>query len=724
MGNIGLSSTVEQASVALVSMPFAPLFSPSLGLGLLKAGLDRRGIRSRDFYFTLSLAERIGTHQYLNISNSTVDLLGEWIFSRSLFGHDEREEAGYIEDVLRRGNPHHRKDNGWHGESATLTPEVIELLVSLRDQDAYLGDCVDRILAVRPAIVAFTSVFQQQLATLALAKRLKARDPGVTVIMGGANCEGVMGLEIVRQFPFVDAIVSGEGDLVFPDLVEAILRDGRIPQLPGVHTRQRALLSVVTDKPENAPQVVDMDALPVPDFAGYFAQFEASRARLSDSCPPNILFETSRGCYWGKVQHCTFCGLNGTSMNFRSKSADRAMDELLTLTARYPGCYIQVVDNILDMQYFKTFIPDLAARKLNLHLFYEVKSNLRKDQVRLLRDAGIRMIQPGIESLSTPILKLMKKGCTSLQNIQLLKWCKEYGLRVSWNILWGFAGEPPEEYSRMANLMPHLVHLNPPQVAAALRLDRFSPHFDRAADFGFREVTPYPAYFRVYRLEPSAVANLAYFFTFKYEGDQDPSIYTRPLLQAVRNWGNEQATSDLFQVDLGTTLLVCDLRPATNRGLRILTGLERELYLACDGMLGAASLKRCAAAFAGQPVSFEEIESVLAPLVDEGLMLCEDQTYLALAVPLGEYRPNKAIREGFTRLVQETGKPLGSQWVIGDVAGQGCVFPVAPTAGADLYALSPGHFSIDEDGRILVNIDALQRIDLNSLRAKLTGVSA
>ncbi len=178
----GPAQTVEQTPVALLSMPFAPLFSPSIGLGLLKAGLQRRGIRSQDFYFTLSLAERIGTHQYINISNSTVDLLGEWIFSRSLFGHDEAEEQGYIDDVLHRGSPHHRKDNGWHGESSSsASPEVIQLLVSLRDQDAFLDDCVERILAIQPAIVAFTSVFQQQLASLALAKRLKARNPGLTV---------------------------------------------------------------------------------------------------------------------------------------------------------------------------------------------------------------------------------------------------------------------------------------------------------------------------------------------------------------------------------------------------------------------------------------------------------------------------------------------------------------------------------------------------------------
>jgi ribosomal peptide maturation radical SAM protein 1 len=721
-----LTSIHEQSGVALVSMPFAPLFSPSIGLGLLKAGLQRRGISARDFYFTFGLAERIGTHQYLNISNglySTSDLLGEWIFSRGLFGPDDRAEAAYIRDVLCGGSPHHQKEDNWYGEPFRgLPPEQIQQLLSLRDQEEFLSNCADQVLAVRPTIVGFTSVFQQQLATLSLAKRLKAREPGLTIILGGANCEGAMGQEIVRQFPFVDAVVSGEGDLIFPDLVESILRTGEIPRLPGVYARRHALLSVVAEKPDNATSVTDMDMLPEPDYAGYFAQFEDSRARLSDVFTPHILFETSRGCYWGKVQHCTFCGLNGASMAFRSKSAERAMRELLSLTGQYPGCPVTVVDNILDMQYFQTFIPDLGSRKLDLQLFYEVKSNLRKDQVRLLRDAGIRAIQPGIESLSTPILRQMKKGCTSLQNIQLLKWCKEYGVKAIWNILWKFPGEPHEEYSRMAEIVPRILHLDCPQVAASIRLDRFSPHFDQASDFGFRDVLPYPAYFHVYPgLNAAAVANLAYYFTSTHDGNEDIG-YTRGLLQAVQDWRRDQATSDLFAVDLRAALLVWDLRPTALRRLHILTGLARELYLACDGMAGAASLKRCAAQFAGAALSFDEIQAVIDPLVETGLMLREDQTYLALAISLGEYRPGTAIRQQFTRVARQIGRAREDLWHVGDVADRLNASATRPAARADMRSLGPEHFGIDEAGRVLVDLDAVERIDLNSVRAQLSGV--
>src|SRR5262245_59233898 len=112
-------------------------------------------------------------------------------------------------------------------------------------------------------------------------------------------------------------------------------------------------------------------------------------------------------------------------MAFRSKSADRVLAELEEFRARYPATHVVAVDNILDMSYFRNVLPRLRDRRLGFTLFYETKSNLTKAQVKLLRDAGVLAIQPGVESLSTNVLRLMRKGVTSLQNIQLLKWCKQ-----------------------------------------------------------------------------------------------------------------------------------------------------------------------------------------------------------------------------------------------------------------------------------------------------------
>src|SRR6185503_12803258 len=98
----------------------------------------------------------------------------------------------------------------------------------------FLEECLEEVVAARPRLVGFTSVFQQHVASLALARRIKRALPETFIVFGGANCEGPMGAETVRQFPFVDAAVSGEADLVFPELVGRVLAGRPLDGLPGV----------------------------------------------------------------------------------------------------------------------------------------------------------------------------------------------------------------------------------------------------------------------------------------------------------------------------------------------------------------------------------------------------------------------------------------------------------------------------------------------------------
>lgn len=484
--------------------------------------------------------------------------------------------------------------------------------------------------------------------------------PDVFVVLGGANCEGAMGAEVVRQFPFVDAIVSGEGDIVFPALVQHILERRPILDLQGVYTCVNAHLLRMNGRYPNAPSVHDMDALPIPEYDDFFEQL--GRAHLEVTSSPRLLLETSRGCWWGQKKHCTFCGLNGATMTYRSKSAERALTELSHLVDTYPDRPISVVDNILDMAYFHDLIPELARRQLDVELFYEVKANLRKEQVRLLRDAGVARIQPGIESLSSAVLTLMGKGVKALQNIQLLKWCKELGVRPSWNMLWGFPNEPPVEYARVAELVPLLTHLPPPTAAATIRLDRFSPNYDDATRLGFTDVAPYPSYAHIYPFERDVVANLAYFFTFQYRDQRDVAGYTAHLARQIAIWQELHAASDLFYIDKCDQLLVWDLRPGARQPLVVISGLQKALFVACDGIRTIAELERVAQSTTNGTVP--KVDTLLQPLLEHGLMIREGNSYLGLAIPLGDYTPKEEALEKLHESIRRVGVSSGSRYTI------------------------------------------------------------
>jgi ribosomal peptide maturation radical SAM protein 1 len=453
--------------------------------------------------------------------------------------------------------------------------------------------------------------------------------------------------------------------------------------------------------------VRDLDALPFPDYGDYFEQFEASR--FGRDWQPSIYLETSRGCWWGERMHCTFCGLNPQTMAFRSKSARRALEELKGLTARHPGCDVEVTDNILDMRYFADFVPALAAQRPAVSMFYEVKSNLKKQQVRMLRDGGIRTIQPGIESFSDPVLRLMRKGVSALQNIQLLKWCKELTVEPTWNLLWGFPGEPPEEYERMARLVPLLSHLPPPVSHGLIRLDRFSPNFDQAERLGFADVRPLPPYRYVYPLPDEALANLACFFTFRYREDRDVGGYVAGLVKRLRAWCRHAQGEDLFSVDSGECLLVWDLRRASRAPLTVLRGADRILYQCCDGACDLRELGQALERSAQGSWPAAAIAQRLEPLVERGLLIRDATRYLALAIPLGEYSPPARAVQRFYDRVRAMGRSIPGGWAVPLDGAPGAVRRDGSRSSsrrsrrpARPRRLTASQFSIDDRGELLI----------------------
>ena len=228
------------------------------------------------------------------------------------------------------------------------------------------------------------------------------------------------------------------------------------------------------------------------------------------------------------------------------------------------------------------FLAELANRPLPPTLFFETKANLTKGQLRVLARAGVRELQPGIESFSTPILKLMDKGVTALQNVRLLKWCAELGIRPFWNILYGFPGEEPAEYERMAQLIPSLTHLAPPYGTLKLRMDRFSPNFDQAAARGFVEVRPAEAYRHVYPLAPEAMSRLAYYFDYAYADGRDPTVYAAPVHAAVEQWLAASGAARLELHGEDDCLEIRDSRPVASSETTVLRGAARLAYLALD----------------------------------------------------------------------------------------------------------------------------------------------
>jgi ribosomal peptide maturation radical SAM protein 1 len=518
----------DKAKVALVNMPFSHSKYPSIQLGTLSALLKSKGIPVDCHHLNVRFAHKIGVPLYEMICEKRA-LFGEWIFSYLLF-RDNPKRAEYprlfkpvFEQVAKEsGHP----TSFFEDMAAGTAPQFLTWALTAIDWGQY-------------KIVGFTSTFDQNVASLTMAKLIKDLYPDVTIVFGGANYDGEMGLEYFRAFPFIDHVVVGEGEEVFPELVRYILAEngGTVPS--GATYREGAAISFTP----NHSLFSDFAKTGPPDYDDYY-HLLAELGEAAQGLDRILLYEGSRGCWWGEKHHCTFCGLNAQSMKFRAKSYEQAAQEMAYLSSRYDTARFRLVDNIIDMKYIESLFGRFAADHCDLDVFIETKSNLQKSQIRTLAAGGVKCMQPGLESLSMNQLQLMDKGVTPMQNIICLKWSAYYRIAVSWNILLGFPGETNEDYRRQIDLIPSLFHLHPPEGTGKFWLQRFSPYYTKPHEYGVRITGPWAAYEHVYDARQVDVKKIAY--DFEYELDNwnvDQQVYQK-LIDLVHEWQRLVGSSD------------------------------------------------------------------------------------------------------------------------------------------------------------------------------------
>jgi ribosomal peptide maturation radical SAM protein 1 len=555
-------------------------------------------------------------------------LVGEWVFAAAAHqdgaGAEAADDVRYLTEVFSPKCP--RRE---------LASRLEAILSARHGAAGFIERCIGKVDWRRYSVLGVSTSFQQNMASLAFAKRVKQRFPHILVVFGGANCQGEMGIELHRRYPFLDAVCLGEGDRTFPELVQRHLAGDGIRDLPGFIQRGKDGATLLPTRAVD--QIEDMDRLPFPDFSDFFAQRHA--LPVSSRYAPALMFETARGCWWGAKHHCTFCGLNGRMMSYRSKSQQRAYDELKHLVSHYRGDVVSS-DAILNLRYFEEFLPRLASEGPATRMFWQMKANLRPEQLALLSRAGVKRIQPGIEALDTELLTLMKKGCTMLHNVQVLKLAAESGLSVAWNLLYGFPGENPESYHRAARLMPKLRHLQPPATTGRALADRFSPYFQNPGTFGV-QLEPAAAYRFIHPFEEASVRELAYHFHMHSpELDRSETIVAA-MRAEQRLWCEHFTQSVLYSEDDRDTVTVTDERWGWPRSIHVFEKAEAGVLRLCWRITSWNSIKAHFESRYSDAALWTAIDRLLAL----GLLIQEAKDFIALPLRQPGWRRAPTWRE-------------------------------------------------------------------------------
>lgn len=580
------------ADVVLVCMPYASVECPSAGLGVLQGELKRGGVNSQVVHADLLFAERIGIDAYrvLNIGHR-YDMIGEWTFAGAAFpgfdpdnGHHLRHLAGYFRRYYGRNAP------------AGVEDRLVERFHAIRaEANAFVDELARAILAKGPRVVGCSSSFEQHLPSLALLRRVRALDAGVVTLLGGANCEDVMGLAAVRELPWLDVAFSGEADAVIVELCRKLMAHGRaIPAAELPHGAiNRELARRLGRRPPGRraiPRAVtaDLDAMADPDYGDYFRTLE--RVSFRSRIAPGLLMETSRGCWWGR---CTFCGLNGRGKRHRAKSPERVLAELQRLSSTHGLANFGLTDTVVGKTFWSGVLPRLAQDPPPYRLFFETRSDLDRDRVELLARAGVRWVQPGIEGLHPAMLALMKKGVGVMDNLQMLKYSRQRGIFVVWHLLTGFPGEDDAWHLETAAWLPLIYHLQPVGGVKRIRFDRFCAYQAEPARHGL-VIEPFGVYRNLYPLTEPALTELAYYFRDvrpdqAHHADAQPPPGINALRRCQEAWqiaffGPRRASLHLVGGAEGPA--VRDTRPWAEAEMIHLDPLEAALLAACDPAAG------------------------------------------------------------------------------------------------------------------------------------------
>jgi ribosomal peptide maturation radical SAM protein 1 len=325
-------------------------------------------------------------------------------------------------------------------------------------------------------------------------------------------------------------------------------------------------------------------------------------------------------------------------MKYRVKPPDRMLKELEELDEqtrefRFGKLMFFAVDNILGMGYLQHFFKHLAERGCDYEFFYEIKANLDRHQIETLYRGGVRRVQPGIESLNTDVLNLMRKGIRGIANINTLRWLQYYGIEAGWNILWGFPGETVENYISQEETIRKLVFLRPPVGATRISAQRFSPIFNDRDSFPVRSAKPQKSYSLTYP-ENVDLDQIAYFFRFDFEGALPDEAF-EGTRKAVHRWrdawesGSPPTLTYLAADDSGAVTIEDHRNPDEPR-VHVLESSKATLFVACSDRPRSISKLESALPTAQ---SAREIEDSLEELCSLDLMHREDALFLTLPLP-------------------------------------------------------------------------------------------
>jgi ribosomal peptide maturation radical SAM protein 1 len=603
-------------NILLVSMPFAVVDIPSIQLALLEAYLKKReiNITTKHLYLKATEFYKLPNYNYL-INNPNDPYVTQMVFSKYLFPDHWEKNLGKFKEYY---------DNALNYDD-TLK-EKISFNKYVEQTDKFYDWVCNQVKWEPYDIIGFTLNYGQFLPSLACSKVIKERYPDKTVVFGGSTTINELGIKVLKTFNWIDLIISGEGEEALFLLASDYDNYKSIPSI--IYRKEN---EVIWNKSED---YIELDNLPTPDFNSFYKELATAPydVQVFYAAFGRLPIEFSRGCWWN---NCTFCNIRAYHKKYREKTVEQFVNELDYLSSKYQMLNFQVIGSTLPQHNYQELCKKIIGLKKSFTLFIEARAGqLNSEDYTLLKSAGFRHIQTGIESFSPHYLKKMNKGASVIDNIAALKYCKENGINNIYNIITDYPNEEKIDFEETKkNIQLFKQYLDPPQTSRLL-VGFGSPIYNNCAKFNIDKLE-YKNIDKIMYPPEILENNFLFFYTFSRKNPFEGNNW----MELVNEWKKEREQRMqkkikseklvdqfiFYYMDGRNFLKIYDKRNGENVLVHILDKLEREVFLSCTDVV---SFERLDEKFSNIPEY--QLAAMLHTFEKAGIVFQEDSRYLSL----------------------------------------------------------------------------------------------
>ena len=600
MNNSNIQEGKEK--LLLISMPFSTLDVPSIQLGTLSGYLKNKGIPVDVHHAYLGCAEILDPELYRVISYSMRD---EIFYPYFLYPENFQRYRYMITNYFNN----------------FVKYRPISLETVLARLNSFNEDLLTKLDFSKYSLIGFSVTYDQLKSSIFLSRKIKQRYPDIPIVFGGAYCNGDLGISLLKTFSEIDYIVSGEGEETLTTLFKNLAKKN-FAAIKGLGWRDNGNV-----KFNGFPEKLPLDSLPMPEYEDYFHELKKCSPNFKNAIRYhlNIPVEGSRGCWWNR---CTFCNLNSQYNDYREKSVERVIEEVKKQVNKYQCHSICFVDNVQRIKNFDKLMSGLKELNKDLNIFLEIRAGrLKKQDYRLMRDAGVTRVQIGIEAFGNKYLKKMNKGVTNIENLAAIKYCQEVGILIIYNLIINYPNEDQCDLQEASENIKFLKSYIPPWAVNSLGIYYGSPVYRNPQDFNIKEIKfPDHALWRFPQKIWQTLISFYYDYTCINDGN-DRRLSWQEILRTWQQTGRDRIHRPLlYYQDTGDFLTITD-QLSENSFKRILKGVERELYLFCDSIqTRSAILKQF------PEISPDHLERILGKWIANRWMFREEDKFLSLAI--------------------------------------------------------------------------------------------